>query len=416
MLILARLLVGLLALGTIGFMTAFLGAMGVAVLESRPLDSVAMKSSAEAKAYAEAEKAALASVNLTTTASDVGIHQPVAHAHAFEAGKGEPVLFLPGDGAAATYAPLLGELRKYHVFAVDRPAQGLTDGIDYQAADLRRLSVTFIHNMLKALGIGRVVLVGSGIGGDFAIWYALAHPDRVAGVILLGTPAGALDTGAPEPIRRLAVDGQGPILSLLSPSHKSAEAARKYWTPLLGAHAVDHITPQVRETLMAADAMPGSRRSQRIFWRDLLAKKTTGITADELSNLKPPLLWVWGDADAYADTGFVGRAKLAAPAAEWRILAGAGQAPWLDDAAAVAVPIATFLDRVQPAPPPVAQVAAKPASKHHASHGEPALGAVPDVEEEQPSLGLPEPKPEAKPEPKAAAKPTKPKGPVDEDE
>lgn len=42
--------------------------------------------------------------------------------------------------------------------------------------------------MCDRLGIGRAILVGMSQGGRVALQFALAHPNRVAGLILQGTP------------------------------------------------------------------------------------------------------------------------------------------------------------------------------------------------------------------------------------
>ena len=45
-----------------------------------------------------------------------------------------------------------------------------------------------IAAVVDALGLGRFVLVGHSMGGAAALAYADAHPERVAGLVLVGTP------------------------------------------------------------------------------------------------------------------------------------------------------------------------------------------------------------------------------------
>ncbi|CAN0852950.1 Epoxide hydrolase A [Linum grandiflorum] len=55
-----------------------------------------------------------------------------------------------------------------------------------------------LHEMLKALGISKCVVVGKDFGARVAYLYALKHPENVAGVVTLGSPfmpPGAIKSG-----------------------------------------------------------------------------------------------------------------------------------------------------------------------------------------------------------------------------
>jgi pimeloyl-ACP methyl ester carboxylesterase len=73
-----------------------------------------------------------------------------------------------------------------HPVAIDLPGHGRSDPPG-------RTSVTAYRDVLlglcDALGFGRVVIVGHSMGGAIAQTLALSHPDRVAGVGLVGTGA-----------------------------------------------------------------------------------------------------------------------------------------------------------------------------------------------------------------------------------
>ncbi len=62
-----------------------------------------------------------------------------------------------------------------------------------------------MRGTLDALGLQRAVLVGNSMGGLFSIWFALEHPERVAGIVLPGTPAVTLETTAPKPMRMMSL-------------------------------------------------------------------------------------------------------------------------------------------------------------------------------------------------------------------
>ena len=90
--------------------------------------------------------------------------------------------------------------------AFDRPGFGLTErplpsggsydiGYDPYTTEAQ---VRLTLGLLDELLVDTAVLVGNGMGGRVALEVALAHPDRVAGLVLLNTPA-FLDDGRAAP-------------------------------------------------------------------------------------------------------------------------------------------------------------------------------------------------------------------------
>jgi 3-oxoadipate enol-lactonase len=91
------------------------------------------------------------------------------------------------DAMAARLAP------RFRLLRYDMRGHGLSDApagdysLDMHVADLAGL--------LDAAGIGRTVLIGISIGGLIAQGFALAHPERLAGLVLLDTTARIGDAG-----------------------------------------------------------------------------------------------------------------------------------------------------------------------------------------------------------------------------
>ena len=51
----------------------------------------------------------------------------------------------------------------------------------------REYAVGFVGDVLDAMGLDAAHLVGASGGGVWATWYALAHPERVRGLVMLGS-------------------------------------------------------------------------------------------------------------------------------------------------------------------------------------------------------------------------------------
>src|SRR5690606_19184922 len=113
------------------------------------------------------------------------------------AGFGIPVVFLhAGVADRRMWAEQMRALAAegYHVIAYDRRGFGETETGDVEFGHLYDLEA-----VLDRLGIRAAVLVGSSQGGRIAIDFALEHPERTIGLVLVGTAiSGAEGAEIPE--------------------------------------------------------------------------------------------------------------------------------------------------------------------------------------------------------------------------
>jgi len=104
-----------------------------------------------------------------------------------EMGEGDTVLILPGLLTSIDYWQYsIPELAKHHhVVAVDLPGMGKSDRPDVEY----RMSwiVERIVEFMDAKGIRRADVMGGSAGGHLAMMLALAHPERVSKLVLVGT-------------------------------------------------------------------------------------------------------------------------------------------------------------------------------------------------------------------------------------
>ncbi len=101
---------------------------------------------------------------------------PVVLAHSF-------------GGSSAQWAPQLEHLRRTRrAIALDLRGHGSSTSAPDGDVAMESFGAD-IGAVLDGLGLGKVVLVGHGLGAKAALEYAGAHPDRVAGLVLAAAPA-----------------------------------------------------------------------------------------------------------------------------------------------------------------------------------------------------------------------------------
>lgn len=119
--------------------------------------------------------------------------------HYHELGEGAPILFLHGSGtgvtAAANWWLNLPELSKVgRCIAIDSIGYGqsvVAEGTQYGIKEWVRHAV----RVLDALGIEKTWIVGNSLGGWLAFQFAIDFPERLLGIVSMGT-GGAKLTGA----------------------------------------------------------------------------------------------------------------------------------------------------------------------------------------------------------------------------
>lgn len=117
-----------------------------------------------------------------------GLRQHVVELGAESAGK-PPIVLLHGAGCNLEDLRPIGErlAAAHHVILVDRPGQGWSEG-GSRATCSPAAQAAILRDVLDQLGVARTVLIGHSWGGTLALAFALDHPDRAAGLVLLAPP------------------------------------------------------------------------------------------------------------------------------------------------------------------------------------------------------------------------------------
>lgn len=275
--------------------------------------------------------------------------EPAMRVHLLEAGSGPPTLLIHGGNSmAAGWSPLLSRLQSdLHLYAPDRPGCGLTDRIDYaHVKNFRAHANGFVTSMLDALGLDRAHVIGNSIGGFWALLFALENPQRVDRLVMLGEPAGA----SVRPQLRHRIGGTPVLNRLLYATKLRPNRAR---TRQLLAGVVAHperLSEEFVDAAHAAAVLPGARQA----WLSMLERlarpgrriELTYSLRERLTDLRAPVLLVWGERDGAAPVWGQQLAEVT-PNARLEVLPDAGHLPWLDEPDRVANLVRDFL-RAEP--------------------------------------------------------------------
>jgi pimeloyl-ACP methyl ester carboxylesterase len=269
--------------------------------------------------------------------------------HLLEQGAGPPVVLLHGTGNPAGFLlPLLHELRGVRAIAPDRPGVGLSDPIDLPTDRYRETAVAWLDRLLDTLELDATTLLGHSGGGVWALWYALAHPDRVTRLVLLGVPA-LPKTRCPLPIRLVGTPGLGPLLSRLAPpSPKSMLRLAS----TMGEEATLARHPDLVDLLVAAGRDPITDRAAKAEFRALISpfallspsgfRRRGRVRPDELRQLAMPTLVLWGDQDPVGSIPVARAVAELIPHARLEVLP-TGHGPWLGQPMRTAASVADFV-------------------------------------------------------------------------
>jgi pimeloyl-ACP methyl ester carboxylesterase len=269
--------------------------------------------------------------------------------HLLEKGEGPPVVLLHGTGNAAGFLlPLLHELQGVRAIAPDLPGVGLSDPIDLPADRYRETAVAWLDRLLDTLELDATTLVGHSGGGVWALWYALAHPDRVRRLVLIGPPA-LPKTSCPLPMRLVATPGVGALLPRLDPPTPKSVLRL---ASVMGEQATLARRPDLIDLLVALGRDPVTDRAAKAEIRLLVSpfallsrsgfRGRSRVRPDELRQVAMPTLIVWGERDPLGGVAVARAITDLIPNARLEVLP-TGHGPWLGEPAKTAATIVDFV-------------------------------------------------------------------------
>jgi pimeloyl-ACP methyl ester carboxylesterase len=267
--------------------------------------------------------------------------------HLLETGAGPPLVLLHGSGVAAGFfLPMLDELAGVRAFAPDLPGSGLSEPIDFSRGRYQTTTVAWLDRVLDALEQDTTSLLGHSAGGTWALRYALARPERVDRLVLIGPPT-LPGTHCPLPYRVLATPGLGALLTKVPPSRRSVLR----FAAFMGERETLADRPDLVDLLLVAGRDPLAAAATQAEVRALVSPfallmpsgwRRSRVRDDDLRRLAVPTLLIWGEREP------LGRASVAReivdlmPDGRLEILPG-GHAPWLGQAEATAAAVMSFV-------------------------------------------------------------------------
>jgi pimeloyl-ACP methyl ester carboxylesterase len=243
-----------------------------------------------------------------------------------------PVLFLHGFGSSLhTWEEVAAALdRDFRVIRLDLPGFGLT-GADRTGDYSDARSHAVILALMQRLGLARVALVGSSMGGRIAWSFAAAHPDRVTRLVLMA-PDGFASPGIgyDQPPRV-------PLLLRVLPYTLPEGMLRGSLRPAYGNPDVltEALFERYRDMMLA----PGVR--QAIL--DRMGQHVLRPPEPLLARIPVPVLLLWGDRDAMVPVSNAQDYLRALPDARLVTLPGIGHVPMEETPAEVARVLRDFL-------------------------------------------------------------------------
>jgi pimeloyl-ACP methyl ester carboxylesterase len=218
---------------------------------------------------------------------------------------GPPLVFLHGAGGHTGWMPFLEELSaRFRVFAPEHPGFGRSDDPPWldEVADL-----AYFHlDLLAALGLDRVHLVGTSLGGWVAAEMAVRSTARLASLTLVGAVGVTAADGAPvDDIFRMPVDEN------LHRFYADPQRAARRLADMAAADAA--LYAKTRETVTRLAYRPRFHNPGLAKW---------------LHRIDVPTLLIWGERDGLVPPKFGEAYRALIPGSRLVVLPGAGHAPF----------------------------------------------------------------------------------------
>ena len=229
--------------------------------------------------------------HLVTVSSGLDVHY---HDAGEERADRPPVVLLHGGGPGANAWSNFGKnlavlSRSARVLAVDMPGFGrsskLADHPQYFT-----FAAGVLAELLDALSITTVDLVGNSLGGGVATRFALAHPDRARRLVLMAPGGLGLNVFSVDPTEGVARLGW-----FGAPPGPSREKLKAFLRTLV--HDKKLITDELIEERYAAASAPESLAAMTALGISFFRYPEEGQLWREAHRVTQPTLMIWGRED-----------------------------------------------------------------------------------------------------------------------
>ncbi len=236
-----------------------------------------------------------------------------------EPGRMPLVLVHGAGGTLYHWPPGLRRLAKHDVFAIDLPGHGRSEGPGRE--DIGDYA-DFLLDWVDAMQLPQFVLAGHSMGGGIALTFALRHPQRLRGLVLVAT--GARLRVHPDILQAIRTDkeGVGEQLVEWAHGHRASPAQRR----------------QYLQYFLSTDS--------NVMYGDWLACDRFDVM-QQLQDVYPPALIIAGSQDRMTPAKYASFMAESMPDADLTIIEGAGHMIMLEQPQMVTGAVAGFLERLK---------------------------------------------------------------------
>ncbi len=253
-------------------------------------------------------------------------------------------MFLHGSSTSSlSLLPVLERLEGVRAIAVDRPGFGRSEPVRVPRQRFRDAAVAFLDEVLDELGLQTAALAGNSMGGTWVVWYALARPERVRRLVLLGSAPLLPGTRPPVPLRISAAPLVGDLLPhVVKPN-------RKLLVRLMASMGEEETIvryPELIESLVAAARDPINSAANLAELQAVITpfgfRRSARMDPGELRRLNVPTLLIWGDRDPVGAAEVAHETARLMPRAQLELLQ-AGHVPYLGHPHRASKLVSTFI-------------------------------------------------------------------------
>jgi pimeloyl-ACP methyl ester carboxylesterase len=233
-----------------------------------------------------------------------------------EGGKGEPLILLHGFGADKDNFTRVARFLTPHYRVIIPDHLGFGESGHPQDADYRAgAQAARIRTLAQALGITKLHLGGSSMGGHISMMYAALFPDEVKSLWLLD-PGGIWSAPSSELREIIAKTGENPLMARNEDEFAKIFAFVMSDPPFI---------PRPMLNVMARERIRNYELEKRIL------KEITADSAEKyVTGLKTPTLIVFGDKDRAINPATAEVLHKLMPRSEVIIMPGVGHLPMLE--------------------------------------------------------------------------------------